>query len=139
MRAEMVTGWFIADDLGWELEATVAGAGYIVAWPDESMSPRGTLWGRVTNTWFVYKDSSMVAERYWLGPFVRGEAGTELLGRYKDHGIATLNRGNLDVGYRFSFGAPTWGSIGFGYGVTHDRVASEIDHGVRIQFEIGMR
>ena len=139
MRSEIQTGWYMAHDFGWELEATVVGAGYLVAWPNESITQRGTLWARVANTWFMYKDSVIEADRYWLGPFVRSEAGTELMGRYKGEGISTLNRVNADVGYRFGIRTPLWGAIGFGYGVTHDRVASAFDHGVRIQLDIGIR
>jgi hypothetical protein len=139
MRSEIQTGYYIAHDFGWELEATLVGAGYLVGWPDESVTKRGTLWGRVANTWFVYKDSRMVADRYWLGPFARTELGTELMGRYKGEGIATLSRANFDVGYRFGFGAPGAGAIGFGYGLTHDRVDGAIDHGIRLQLDIGIR
>lgn len=139
MRAEVQTGYFIAHDYGWELEATVVGAGYLVGWPDESVTQRGTLWARMANTWFVYKDSVIEADRYWLGPFLRGEVGTELIGRYKGEGIATLNRANFDVGYRFGFGAPGFGAVGFGYGLTHDRVNEALNHGVRIQLDIGIR
>jgi len=143
-RIETQAGWFVATDLGFEVEAGLVGAGYLVRFGSGEKVKRGTLATRVATTWFTPDDSEMPMDRYWIGPFVRLEGATELMGRHEGVDFGTVNRAVADLGFRFALGPthPSAGSIGIGYGVALDRAGTAyagLKHGIRLQADFALR
>jgi hypothetical protein len=86
----------------------------------------------------------MPVDRYGVGPFVRAEAASELMGRHPGWGFGRVNRAAADLGFRFALGPtqPTVGSIGIGYGLAHDLDGLSyegIKHGIRLQLDFALR
>jgi len=143
-RIEIHSGWYVATDIGLEVEAGLVGAGYIVRFQDGTLARRGTLATRLASTWFTLQDSDMPQDRFWVGPFVRAECASELMGRYEGLSFGTVNRAAMDLGFRYSLGpaTPGTGSIGIGYGLAHDkdgRSHEGIKHGLRLQLDFALR
>jgi hypothetical protein len=137
-RAELHAGVSQAFLSGLELDLAVVGAGYLVAWSDGGITPTATLGPQASLRFFTAADSDLVADRYWVGPFMGTALGTELIGRHGTTPLA-LGRAQFDVGLRFETSAWTAGEFTLGYGVVHDRVASSLHHGLKIQFAISAR
>ena len=101
-RMEAHAGWFLAVDTGIEFETSLVGAGYLVSFPDGSRAKRGTLATRLAATWFTPGESDMPLDRFWVGPFIRAEGSTDLLGRHEGLEFGSVNKAVLDFGFRFS-------------------------------------
>ena len=143
-RIETHAGWYLAGDTGFEVEGGLVGAGYIVRRSDGTNQKRGTLAARVAGTWFTPGESEMPVDRYWVGPFVRAEAASEIFGRHDGPEFGQVNRAAADLGYRYPLGGSVGsaGSLGIGYAVAHDRqgvVYQGIKHGLRLQVDFVLR
>jgi hypothetical protein len=143
-RMELHAGGYLASEKGMELEGGLVGAGYLVRFNDGSSDKRGTLASRVALSWFTAGESERPADRYWVGPFMRIEAQSELMGRHPGLDFGTVNRAAGDLGFRFpmnSFFAST-GSVAIGYAVAHDREGTAYEgpkHGVRLQVDFALK
>jgi hypothetical protein len=143
-RVEMHAGWYVAKETGMELEGGLVGAGYLVRFSDGSNIKRGTLASRVALSWFTAGESEKPVDSYWVGPFMRIEAASELMGRHRGLDFGTVNRAAGDLGFRFplsSFFASA-GSIAIGYAVAHDREGTTYKgpkHGVRLQVDFALK
>ena len=137
-RVELSTGLGVVTDMGWETDLALVGGGYLLGWPDGSVEPRGTMWTRLSCTHYTLNDSEMMHDRFWIGPFVRGEVGTELWGRY-DFAPGSLARVGTDFGYRFETTTLVSGAISLGYGVIRDFRDTKTHHGLKLQLDLMFR
>jgi hypothetical protein len=128
----------MTDDIGWELDLGLIGAGYLVAGADSSISTSHTLWTRVQATHYMPAESEMVADRVWIGPLIRGSIGTEILGRYGFQPGA-LYRYDFSVGLRGEAIPGVTGAFGLGWAVVHDAEANAIHHGCQLWGELMFR
>jgi hypothetical protein len=135
---ELGVGVGLSDDIGWELDLGLIGAGYLLAWPDEHVSTSHTVWSRVQATHYMPADSEMIAERFWIGPLIRGSIATELVGRY---GTApgTMFRYDFSVGLRGEASPGVTGGFGLGWAVIHDARQAKIHHGSQLWGELMFR
>jgi len=128
----------MADDIGWELDVGLIGAGYLVAQSDDSIGTSHTVWTRVQATHYMPAESEMIADRVWMGPLIRGSIGTEILGR---SGVqpGALYRYDFSVGLRGEARPGITGAFGLGWAVVHDAEASAIHHGCQLWGELMFR
>ncbi len=137
-RLELAAGLSLVDDIGWEFDLGIVGAGYVVALPNEEVTPSYTAWTRLQATHYMPAESEMIAERFWTGPLMRGSIGTELIGR---HGFApgSLARYDFSVGLRGEIQPGVSGAFGLGWGVVHDMRDVDITHGFQAWGELMFR
>ena len=60
-RLELATGLSLVDDIGWEFDLGVVGAGYMVASKSDETSTSHTVWTRLQATHYMPAESEMVA------------------------------------------------------------------------------
>ena len=137
-RIELGAGIGITDDIGWELDLGIITAGYLLMWPNEHVSTSHTLWTRVQATHYMPAESEMVADRFWLGPLIRGSVGTEIIGRYGTQPGAMF-RYDFSVGLRGEAIPGITGAFGLGWAVIHDTKAPKIHHGCQLWGEVMFR
>ena len=137
-RLELAGGLSLVDNIGWEFDLGLIGSGYLVAWPDESVTSSYTVWTRAQATHYMPADSEMVAERLWMGPLIRGSIGTELVGRHGYHPGALL-RYDFSVGLRGELQPGISGAFGLGWAVVHDTEQASVGHGCQVWGEIMLR
>lgn len=137
-RIELSSGLGVVSDMGWEFDLAVVGAGYLLAWPDRSVEPRGTLWTRTSATYYTVNGAEMVDDRFWLGPFVRADLGSEIMGRY-GFSPGSLIRVGTDLGFRFETTPLMSGAIGLGYGVIRDFQQPRTYYGMKVQLDLTIR
>jgi len=137
-RIEIGAGVGLTDDIGWEIDLGVVGAGYVIIWPDEHVSTSHTLWTRAQATHYMPADSEMMVDRFWIGPLIRGSIGTELYGRY---GLkpGSMYRYDFSVGLRGEARPGVTGAFGLGWAVIHDAQQPAIHHGCQLWGEIMFR
>ncbi len=143
-RIETHAGAYLSMASGFEIEGGLVGSGYMVRFEDGSKAKKGILGTRIAATWFTPEDSDTPHDRYWIGPFVRTEVGTDLLGRHEGFEFGQVNRAVADLGFRFALGPdhPSTGAIGIGYGLSHDTTGAVYDgikHGLRLQLDFALR
>ena len=137
-KADLRTGLGLATDGGLEIDLHATATGYIVAWSQTEFERMSTAWTGASVTYYTPADAEMMAERYWIGPLVRGAVGTEIYGRY---GLSpgSLQRVDADLGYRFDMEPSITGAIGLGWGVVHDSIEPSWRHGMRLWIEFSLR
>lgn len=137
-RLELATGLSLVDDIGWEFDLGIVGAGYMVAVTKDETETSHTLWTRLQATHYMPADSEMVAERFWKGPLIRGSISTEILGRY---GLepGALTRYDFSCGLRGEAAPGTTAAFGLGWAVVHDLEQSDITHGFQAWVELMLR
>jgi hypothetical protein len=137
-KAEVRSGVGLVTDDGIEIDLHATGTGYMVAWSKNRFERMGTVWTGATVTYYTPADSEMMADRYWIGPMIRGSIGTEIFGRY---GLkpGALQRMDADLGYRFDMDHSITGAIAIGLGVVHDDVSKSWTQGLRLSVEFTLR
>jgi len=137
-KLELRTGLGIATDDGIEIDLHATGVGYVVAWSEREQETVGTAWTGLNVTYYTPADSEMMAERYWIGPYVRGGFSTEIYGRHELK-PGSLKKVDMDLGYRFHMERSISGAIGIGWGVVHDHILSRWYQGMRLSAEFSLR
>ena len=137
-KLEAKTGFGLATDDGVEIDLYAAGTGYVVAWSENKRESLATVWSGVSVTYYTPADSEMTAERYWIGPMIRGGLSTEIFGRYGTE-PGSLKRFDFDLGYRFDMEKSVSGAISIGWGVVHDQVSSDWQQGMRLIADFSFR
>lgn len=137
-RIEVGAGIGLVDDIGWELDLGLVGAGYVVIWKDESVTTSHTLWTRLQATHYMPADSEMMMDRFWIGPLIRGSVGTEIIGRYGTQ-PGSLVRYDFSVGLRGNVQPGISAAFGLGWAVIHDIHQSEVHHGCQLWGEVMFR
>jgi len=137
-KMELRAGLGLATDDGLEIDLHAIGTGYVVAWNANQADTVSTAWTGLSVTYYTPADSEMIAERYWIGPFVRSGLGTEIYGRHGLHPGA-LKRLDVDLGYRFHMENSISGALGIGWGIVHDHVLPNWSQGMRLSVEFAFR
>ena len=137
-KMELRTGLGLVTDGGLEIDLHATGTGYVVAWSETERDSFGTTWTGLQVTYYTPADAEMMADRYWIGPLVRGGLSTELFGR---HGFkpGALQRIDFDLGYRFHMENSISGAVGLGWGVVHDHVINDWYQGMKLLVEFSFR
>ena len=137
-KLEARTGVGLSLDDGIEVDLYASGTGYVVAWSEHKRETLGTAWSGFTVTYYTPADSEMIAERYWIGPMIRGGLSTEIFGRY---GLqpGALKRFDFDLGYRFDMETSVSGAVSIGWGVVHDHISSDWKQGMRLIVDFSFR
>ena len=136
-RLALSAGMGLTDDIGWELDLTAVASGYLVQ-REESVSTASTIWTQLQATHYLPAESEMVADRFWIGPFVRGTLGTEMMGR---HGIApgALQRIDASVGLRGEADLGATAALGIGWSVVHDSPRKQWTQGMHVLVDVQWR
>jgi len=137
-RLELATGLSLVDDIGWEFDLGVVGAGYMVASKADETSTSHTVWTKLQATHYMPAESEMVAERFWKGPLIRGSIGTEIIGR---HGLdpGSLTRYDFSCGLRGEAQPGITAAFGLGWAVVHDIQQVKLTHGFQAWVELMLR
>lgn len=136
-RLALSAGVGLTDDIGWEFDLTAVASGYLVQ-RQQTASTASTVWTQLQATHYLPAESEMVADRFWIGPFVRGAAGTEIAGR---HGFSpgALQRIDASVGLRGEADLGASAAVGIGWSVVHDTPESDWMHGMHVLVDVQWR
>ena len=136
-RLALSAGVGLTDDIGWEVDLTAVASGYLVQ-RQEAVSTASTIWTQLQATHYLPADSEMVADRFWIGPFVRGAVGAEVMGR---HGVApgSLQRVDASVGLRGEADVGASAAIGIGWSVVHDSPQKDWTQGMHVLVDLQWR
>ncbi len=133
-RIAVTAGVGLTDDIGWEIDLGTVASAYLTQ-RGQQMETASTLWSQLQVTHYMPAESEMVHDRFWIGPFARGTAGTELIGR---HGVApgTLRRIDAAVGLRGEAELGASAAIGIGWSVIHDAPRDQWTQGMHILIDL---
>ena len=137
-KLELRTGIGLATDDGFEIDLHATGVGYIVAVSETEREHVSTAWTGIHVTYYTPADAEMMADRYWIGPYIRGGLSTEIYGRH-ELTPGALNKVDMDLGYRFHMEQSVSGSIALGWGVVHDHILPRWYQGMRLSAEFSFR
>ena len=136
-RLALSAGVGLTDDIGWEFDLTAVASGYLVQ-HHETVSTASTIWTQLQATHYLPAESEMVADRFWIGPLVRGAVGAEIVGR---HGVSpgALQRIDASVGLRGEAELGASAAIGIGWSVVHDSPEEDWNQGMHVLVDVQWR